>query len=282
MSPTAFKFKIDKGIAILTLDTPQTHNALARAFWSEIKDVFAHIAVNDTVRVVVIKAEGKHFSSGIDKAMLSSLFADRPELEEGRRRDVLRRMVLDLQESINVLETCDVPVLAAIQGACIGGALDLICAADCRFATSDAFFCVKETELGFTADLGVLQRLPRLIPEGVARELAYSGRKFTAEESLRHGLVNTVYDTKEALDAAVDALAAQIAARSPLAIFGTKQAFRYSADHTLADALQQMALWQSGMALTTDVPIAVSAQQQRQKPLFQDMPKQAPLYGETP
>lgn len=278
MNYRSFHYAEDGGVALLTLDDEGTRNALSALFWREIKDVFAEIARTSTVRVVVLRAEGPHFSSGIDRAMLASLFAPRPELEEGRRRDLFRRMVLDLQDSINVLEACDVPVLAAIQGACIGGALDLICAADCRFAADEAFFCVKETELGFTADLGVLQRLPKLVPPGIARELAYSSRAMKAQEALSHGLVNSVYSNKAKLDEAVMALAKTIAARSPLAITGAKDAFRYGAEHNTQDALKQMAVWQAGMALTNDVQKAVSAAAHGDVPEFDNMPRAVSLF----
>jgi len=278
MTTPVLHFEVNDNIAVLTLDNPSTRNALSRSFWSDIKQVMATISQDSSVRVVILRAEGPHFSSGIDRAMFTTLFKERPEIEIGRRRDIFRRMVLDLQESINVLETCDVPVIAAVHGACIGGALDLICAADFRFSTEDTYFCVKETELGFTADLGVLQRLPRLIPPGLARELAYTSRLFKSDEALRHGFVNNVFSSKADMDDAVKQLAGTIASRSPLAIYGTKEAFKYGADHNIDDALKQMAVWQSGMAITEDVSVAVGAMADKSVAYFRDYPKTTALY----
>jgi len=278
MTSHVLHYGLADNIATLTLNNASTRNALSRDFWQDIKSIVAEIEDDDTVRVIVLRAEGPHFSSGIDRKMLSSLFQKRPELERGRRRNIFREMVLDLQESISILEKSTVPVIAAIQGACIGGAFDLVSAVDCRFATQDAYFNLKETELGFVADLGILQRLPHLIPPGLARELAYSSRSFGADEALRHGFVNNVFATKHEMDTAVYKVAQTIAERSPLAIYGTKEAFKYGSDHSVDDALKHMALWQSGMALTDDVGVAVKAMANKELPKFPDMPKNAPLY----
>lgn len=280
MTTSVLHYEIKDNIARLILDHANTRNALSRPFWDDMKTVMAEIAQSNEARVVVLQAKGPHFSSGINLEMLYGFFKERPDIEIGRRRDIFRRMVLDLQESITVLETCDVPVIAAIQGACIGGALELVCAADFRIATKNAFFSVKETEFGFPADLGALQRLPRLIPPGLARELAYTSRKFKADEALQHGFVNSLHDDNDALDQAVDALAKTIAARSPMAIQGTKEAFRYSANHSVEDSLRQMAVWQSGMAITDDVNTAIEAMEAKKPPLYRDYPKTTPLYYE--
>ena len=168
--------------------------------------------------------------------------------DPGRMAENLRRVVLQLQDTLSSLEKVRLPVLAAVHGGCIGGALDLVCAADSRYCTSDAYFTIKETELGMTADVGTLQRLPKLMPEGVVRELAYTGRKFGAEEAHhRLGFVNSVYETQEAMLEGVMSIAAQIAANSPLAVTGCKEMINFSRDHSVEDSLRYMATWQSGM-----------------------------------
>lgn len=178
---------------------------------------------------------------------------------------------MQLQDTLSSLENIRLPVLAAIQGGCIGGALDLVCAADSRYCTEDAYFTIKETELGMTADVGTLQRLPKLMPEGVVRELAYTGRKFSAQEAKELGFVNALYADHDALVAGVMEIAAQIAANSPLAVTGCKEMLNYSRDHTVADSLKYMATWQAGMFRPTDMMKTFQAKAQKQTPGYDDL-----------
>ncbi len=160
------------------------------------------------------------------------------------------------------------PVLSAIQGGCIGGAFDMICATDSRYCTEDAFFTIKETQLGMTADLGTLQRLPHLIPQGLARELAYTGRKLTAQEALQSGLVNNVFPTHEEMIDGVMKIATLIAEQSPMAVTGCKEMLNYSRDHSIADSLKYMATWQSGMFRPEDMMKCFAAKAQKTTPEF--------------
>jgi enoyl-CoA hydratase len=183
--------------------------------------------------------------------------------EPSRVAENLRRVVLDLQDAFNVLEKVRMPVLAAIQGGCIGGGVDMISAADCRYCTADAFFTIKETDLGMTADVGTLQRLPHLIPQGMIRELAYTGRKLFSDEAKAIGLVNQVYPDHEALLQGVMDIARQIAERSPLAVHGCKEMINYTRDHSVADSLNYIATWQAGMFRQTDIMKAFAAKAQK-------------------
>jgi enoyl-CoA hydratase len=181
-------------------------------------------------------------------------------------------MVLRLQESFTALERARMPILAAIQGGCVGGAVDLVTACDMRYAAADAFFVVQETNIGMTADVGTLQRLPKIIPDGVARELVYTGRRMPADRALRVGLVNEVFPDHEALVAGVTAIATEIAAQSPLAIWGCKQMLVYTRDHSVSDGLAHIAAWQTGAFDSTDMAEAFTAKAERRAPVYTDLP----------
>jgi len=193
-------------------------------------------------------------------------------IELGRKHDQLRRLVLKLQDCFSVLEKARMPVLVAIQGGCIGGAVDMVTAADCRYCTQDAFFSIEETKLGMTADVGTLQRLPKLISIGLVKELAYTGRRMPAEEAKQAGLVNQVYDDQQTMITAVLAIAAEIAARSPLAVTGCKEMINYARDHSVQDSLQYMSVWQSGMFQPqNDMMEIFTAKAQNRAPEFAEL-----------
>ena len=163
------------------------------------------------------------------------------------------------------------PIIAAIQGACIGGGVDMVCATDMRFCTANAYFNIKETELGITADVGTLQRIQHVMPSGLARELAYSSRNLGAEEALACGFVNKVYETQEEMLVAVRALATDIARHSPMAVHGTKKMLNFSRDHSVQDSLNYMATWQSGMLQVPDVQEAMQAGAEKRTPKFENL-----------
>jgi len=265
----AFKVELKNSIAHVQINRPEKYNAMNAAFWSEIVEVFKWIDETDAVRAVVISGAGKHFSSGIDLMMLASV-ANELGKDVGRNARLLRRTILRMQASFNAVDNCRKPVLAAIQGYCIGGAIDLVSACDMRYCSQDAQFSIKEIDMGMAADVGTLQRLPRIIGDGIMRELAYTGRTVEADEALRIGLVNRVYDDHEALLEGVFAIAAEIAGKSPIAVAGTKEMLSYMRDHRIDDGLEYIATWNAAMLQSADLRVAMAAHMSKQKPEFAD------------
>jgi enoyl-CoA hydratase len=257
-------------IAHVRINRPDKANAMSRAMWLEIRTAFEWIDATPAARVAVISGNGAHFTSGIDLAMLAGVADEVDDDCEGRKREKLRRTILDLQATLTSIERCRKPVLAAIHGACIGGGIDLICCADMRYCSSDAYFSIKEVDMGMTADVGTLQRLPKLIGDGMVRELAYTGRKFLGDEARSIGLVNKVFDTPESLLHGVRQLAADIAAKSPLAIRGTKEMIVYARDHSVADSLNYIATWNAAMLMSSDLQEAMMSGAQKKPPSFRD------------
>ncbi|WP_053135311.1 crotonase/enoyl-CoA hydratase family protein [Pseudomonas sp. MIACH] len=265
----AFVVELSGNVAHVQINRPEKINAMNAAFWTEIIDIFQWIEDTDAVRAVVLSGAGKHFSSGIDLMMLASVANDLGK-DVGRNARLLRRKILELQASFNAVDNCRKPVLAAIQGYCIGGAIDLISACDMRYAAEDAQFSIKEIDIGMAADVGTLQRLPRIIGDGMLRELAYTGRQFGAEEARSIGLVNRVYADQESLLAGVFEIAHEIAAKSPIAVTGTKAMISYMRDHTVNDGLEYVATWNSAMLQSNDLRLAIAAHMSKQKPEFVD------------
>jgi len=264
----SFNIEVKDHIAHVQFSRPEALNSMNKAFWLELPRCVHDIEANTDARVIVISSTGKHFSAGMDLGVFSDPKSVPMSGDPGRMAENLRRVVLQLQDTLSSLEKVRLPVLAAVHGGCIGGALDLVCAADSRYCTADAYFTIKETELGMTADVGTLQRLPKLMPEGVVRELAYTGRKFGAEEAQRLGFVNTVYENQEAMLEGVMAIAAQIAANSPLAVTGCKEMINFSRDHSVEDSLKYMATWQAGMFRPGDMMRSFQAKAQKQAPSY--------------
>ena len=257
-------------IATVRLNRPDKANAMNATMWQEIRQAFDWVDATPEARVAVLQAEGKYFTAGIDLQMMMGLPAHVADDCEGRMREKLRRLILDLQDTLTSLERCRKPVLAAIHGGCIGGGIDLVTCADMRYASSDAYFTIKEIDIGMTADVGTLQRLPKLVGEGIVRELAYTGRKFDAPEAKNIGLVNRVFESREALYAGVHEIAATIAAKSPLSIRGTKEMITYARDHSVADSLNYIATWNAAMLMSQDLTAAMTASMAKQVPVFKD------------
>ncbi len=265
----AFRIEQVGKIAHVQINRPDKVNAMNADFWREIIEIFQWVDDNDAVRVVVLSGAGKHFSSGIDLMLLASVGAQLGK-DVGRNATTLRRKILELQASFNAVDNCRKPVLAAIQGYCIGGAIDLVSACDMRYCTVDAQFSIKEVDMGMAADVGTLQRLPRIIGDGMMRELAYTGRSIDGHEAVRIGLANRAYDNYEALLAGVMEIAAQIAAKSPIAVRGTKEMIRYMRDHRVDDGLEYIATWNAAMLQSEDLRLAMAAHMTKQKPEFAD------------
>jgi enoyl-CoA hydratase len=249
---------VEERIATVNLNRPDKANAMNPAMWRELQSCFEWLDDEPGVRVAILAGNGRHFCSGIDLDMFTAL-KGRSE-DPARQAEHFRRVVLRLQDNLSALEKCRKPVLAAIHKACIGGGVDLTCCCDMRYASADAHFSIREIDIGMTADVGTLQRLPRLVPEGVVRELAYTGRQFDAEEARALGFVNQVFPDRESLYREVRAIAACIAAKSPLAIRGTKEMLLYARDHSVADGLNHIATWNAGMLSEADLMAGLGAQ----------------------
>lgn len=257
-------------VANIQLNRPKKANAINAAMWQEIKDVFDLVDESPEVRVAVLSGQGKHFSAGIDFEFLGSMYNKLSGLSEGRKQERLRQIIIGLQDCITAIELCRKPVIAAIHGACMGGGVDLITACDIRYATADARFSIKEVDLAIVADTGALQRLPRIIGDGLFRELAYTGLEFDGVKAHSMGLVNKVFPDQMNLLAGVKELATQIAAKSPLAIRGIKETMIYSRDHTVAEGLKYVATWNAAIGLSKDVQDAVTAYLQKRCAEFED------------
>lgn len=257
-------------VATVRLNRPEKMNAMNLAMWHDLRRAFQYIDALPEARVAVLEGEGRAFTSGIDLQMMMGLGGQIQNDCDGRTRESLRRVILDLQDTLTSLERCRKPVLAAVHGACVGGGIDLITCADMRYCSADAWFSIKEIDIGMTADVGTLQRLPKLIGEGMARELAYTARKVDAAEAKEIRLVNRVFESPEALRAGVRAIAAEIAAKAPLAIRGVKEMINYARDHSVADGLNYNATWNAAMLMSADLQEAMKAGMAKRAPEFKD------------
>ncbi|MBX9836258.1 MAG: enoyl-CoA hydratase/isomerase family protein [Burkholderiaceae bacterium] len=260
-SLTCFTLTTTDRIAHLVLNRPEAMNTMHPTFWRELDAVLAQLHQSGQARALVISSTGKHFSAGMALEVFAGAVAMDDQSPEGRA--AIFDLLTDMQATFTRLENLRIPVIAAIQGGCIGGAVDMVTAACIRYATQDAFFCIQEINIGMVADVGTLQRLPKLMPLGVVKELAYTGRRLPAAQALNYGLVNAVFDTPEALLAAALQCAQEIAAKPPVAIWGSKQAIHYARDHAVDDSLRQMGWLQSAIWSNQHVRESVTAMQQR-------------------
>jgi enoyl-CoA hydratase len=260
----------DYEIAEVRLNRPTAINAMNTDFWRELPAIINTLDNLGSVRVVILSASGKHFTAGMDLQVFEGMTIE-DNIEPARAAEKQRRWIMALQDVFSALEKSRMPVISAIQGACIGGGVDMICATDIRLCTSNAFFNIKETELGITADIGTLQRILHVMPSGLARELAYTSRNFAADEALKCGFVNNVYDSQEEMLNAAHQLAKSIAKHSPMAVNGVKEMLNYSRDHSVADSLNHMATWQGGMLQNQDILEAMTAAKEKRVPSFDDL-----------
>lgn len=277
MTYSCFEYDLKDHVAHVTMCRGDDFNTMTKAFWSELPELIDKISDAAEARVIVLSSQGKHFCAGMDLANFQDdgemHGTDAKKVSQGRRSEAQFRVTRELQYTISCLEKARMPVIAAIQGACIGGAVDLVTACDIRYAAKDAFFCIQEINIGMAADVGTLQRLPYLIPEGIVRELAYTGRRFSADEALRYGLINAVFDTHETvIDHALN-VAREIADKAPLAVTGTKEILNYNRDHTVEESLNYTALWNSAMNFSDDMMEAFKSKTEKRDPDFQGLVK---------
>lgn len=263
-------------IAELVLNRPERMNTMSPAFFPAVRDAVQKLSDEGLTRVLVVRSTGKHFSAGMALDVFGGGNFDALHAASARSRlafvDKLRR----LMACFDAIDQARFPVICAVQGGCIGGGLDLASACDIRLCTEDAFFCLQEINIGMAADLGSLQRLPRIAPQGLAREMAYTGDRLPAARALASGLVNAVLPDTSALHAAALAMARKIAAKSPLAISGTKRAMNHARDHGTAESLDQMTLLQAAIFDIQEMGTAIAAWKDKTQAEFQPLPALEP------
>ncbi|MEB0138913.1 MULTISPECIES: enoyl-CoA hydratase-related protein [unclassified Undibacterium] len=271
MTYQCFDLSIEEKIAHLHFKRGAEFNTMQPVFFRELSSILDTLQRQASARVLVISSSGKHFTAGMALDVFTSGSMSLDDQQAVGRANIAL-LLQEMQASFNQIEALRMPVIAAIHGGCIGGGVDLICAADIRLASSDAFFCIQEINIGMTADLGTLQRLPKLIPEGIVHEMAYTGRRLPAARALAVGLVNEVFADQAAMLSAAMQMAKEIAAKPPLAIWGSKQAIHYARDHSTHDALQQMGWLQSGIWQSSNLLEAFMAKQQGRPAQYADLP----------
>lgn len=267
---TVIRLDVSGPIADVVLDRPAKLNAMAPVFFDELRAVFDRIEQDREIRAVVLRAEGPHFTAGLD---LEAAAPDlRPDPEAARSpvtaNQKLYRLIRGWQRAVAAPERCRVPVIAAVHGHCIGGGVDLATACDVRLAAADATFSIHETKIAIVADLGTLQRIGAIVGKGMAREMAFTGARMPAERALRCGLVNEVYPDRDRLLEAAHAMAEEIAANSPLAVEGTKRVLRYSEAHSIEEGLEHVAQWNASYLHSQDLVEALHAFRERRPPRF--------------
>ncbi len=268
-----FSLTTENHIAHLVLNRPEAMNTMHPKFWRELDDTLVQLHREGKARALVISSTGKHFSAGMSLETFGGAITMDDTSAEGRA--AIYDMLVDIQHTFTRLETLRIPVIAAIQGGCIGGAVDMVTACCIRYATQDAFFCIQEINIGMVADVGTLQRLPKLVPLGVVKELAYTGRRLGAQKALGYGLVNEVFATQEEMLAAAMQCAKEIAAKPPVAIWGTKQVIHYTRDHSVDDSLKQMGWVQGAIWSNAHVREAVTAMKEKRAGEFPGLPELA-------
>jgi len=277
-----FDVEINDAIAHIKMNRPEKRNSMNPAFWDELPKIVQDIDDNVKARVIVISSTGPHFTSGLD--ISSFVMGDRPpadDSEEGRAAAKMAQRtkgaafyqnVKRMQHAFSCLEACRLPVLACIQGGAIGGGVDMITACDMRYMSADAFVTVFEVNVGMTADVGTFPRLVKLIPEGIVRELCYTGRRMSAEEAKAAGLVNQVFADQETMLTEVMKIAAEIASKAPLAVYGCKRMINYARDHSTADGLDYISIWNASMLIPDEMVEAITARGEKRDGVYADLP----------
>jgi enoyl-CoA hydratase len=271
MRTTCFTVDISDKIAHVRLNRPEKANSLVPEFWAEFPAAIEEISQGAKARVIVISAEGKHFTAGMDIAVFMQGALDADASNREIDAELFRHKVAALQRTFSCLESARQPVLAAIQGGAIGAGVDLATACDCRYASADAYFCVQETAIGMTADVGTFPRLAKVVPEGWARQMAYTAERVPALKAKEIGLVNDVFETPEALLAGVMEIAQRIAAHSPLAVSGCKAVINHARDHSTAATLDYIAVWNAAMLRADDIKESFVAKGEKRPPRFADL-----------
>ena len=277
MNYSCFDVSIANDVAHIVLNRPDKRNSMIHEFWDELPTIVQSIDQNSTARVIVLSSTGPHFTSGLDTSIFGNSVenSDNPEDVEKSKRQRSAKLydtIKHMQKSFTCLEQCRIPVIAAIQGGAIGGGVDLVTACDLRYMTKDGFLSIYEINIGMTADVGTFPRITHLLPEGIVKELAYTGRRISAQEAKQHGLVNEIYTDHEAMLEATMGIARQIATKAPLAVYGSKKIINYSRDHSTADSLDYISLWNASMLQPDEISEAFTAVQEEREGDFVDLP----------
>ena len=277
MTPTAlpettcFDVTIEGGVAHIQMSRPSAFNSMNPAFWNELPQIVRQINDQALARCIVISSTGKHFSAGMELSVFDGAGSTGEKTDRHTAMESFRHHVHHLQDTFTCLDQARMPVLVAIQGGCIGGAVDMVSACDIRYASMDAWFCIQEINIGMTADVGTFPRLCGLIPQGWVREMAFTGRRLSAQKAKEIGLVNEVFETHEALLAHVLETAHEIASKAPLAVTGSKVMINYARDHSIKDSLDYIATWQTGMFSGRDMAEAFKAKAEKRDAQFDDL-----------
>jgi enoyl-CoA hydratase len=273
MSYKCFDVTIADGVAHILMNRPDKRNAMIAEFWTELPEIVRDIDDNARARCIVLSSTGPVFCAGIDVGMFQTDIAGPGDKNDPQYGANFLMTVKRLQAALSCLEDCRIPVIAAIQGGCYGGGVDLITACDMRYGTEDSFITIYEINVGMTADVGTFPRILNHMPEGVVRELAYTGRKAPAAELHQRGLYNETFADHAAMMDHVMAVAREIATKPPLAIYGCKRAITYGRDHTTADALDNIAVWNMSMLIPTEMMEAMVAMGAKRPAKYADLPK---------
>jgi len=277
VSYKCFEVTIKNNIAHIVLNRPKKRNSMIHEFWDELPLIVKEIDSNSKARVIVLSSTGPHFTAGLDLSVFGSSIktsTDADAQEKLQRQEGARFFdtVKYMQEAFSCLDNCRLPVLAAIQGGAFGGGVDLITACDMRYMTADGFITIYEINIGMTADVGTFPRITKLIPEGVVKELAYTGRRLTAAEALTHGLINEIYPDHKTMLNGVMKIAAEIATKAPLAVYGSKRIINYARDHSTDDTLDYIGIWNASMLQNAEIKEAITASAEKREGDFVDLP----------
>ena len=272
MTYTCFDVSISDQVAHIVMSRPEKRNAMNAAFWKELPEIIRYIDDNAKARAIVISSTGPIFSAGIDLTMLANVDGD-GDKNKAPYGAAFLSTVKRLQDSFTAMEDCRIPVIAAIQGGCIGGGVDMTTACDIRMGTADSYITIYEINVGMTADVGTFPRILNHFPEGIVRELAYTGRKMGAAELEKYGFYNRVYDTHDELVAGALDMAKEIASKPPLAVYGCKKMITYGRDHSTADALDYIGVWNMSMLAPSEMMEAMMSGKQKRPGNFADLPK---------
>ena len=270
--PKPFDVEINNSIAHIRFNRPEKRNSMNEDFWRLFPKEVEELDDSGEIRALIVSSTGPHFSAGIDLSMFKDDVVEHETNQElGRSRGYFIQQLKFLQRAASCLEDARFPVVAAVQGGCIGGGIDLITAADIRLCTKDAFFLIEEINVGLAADIGTIQRLPKIIPAGIAREWTMMGEKISAERAKEVGLVSSLHESHEKMIDSAFEMAEKLASKTPLAMWVTKEVLNYSRDHSVKEGLDNVALWNAATLHKEDVMTTMMSKMQKKKPEYRNL-----------